>query len=130
MICPNCGQEYREGVETCAECGTALVAEAPAGEDEEDAEAGPEAEWRDLAAVLVSIDIAELTVARSMLEAAGIPVFARGDTLQEFFGFGRLNGGVSAIGPVRLEVPSEREAEARELLAARSNEPPDEPYEE
>jgi hypothetical protein len=32
--CPECGAEYREGVDTCADCGVALVDTPPARDDE------------------------------------------------------------------------------------------------
>jgi hypothetical protein len=34
--CPNCGAEYREGVDTCADCGVALVDEPPAAPAEDE----------------------------------------------------------------------------------------------
>jgi len=38
--CPQCGVEYREGFERCSDCGSVLVAEPPAREEE--ARPGPE----------------------------------------------------------------------------------------
>jgi putative signal transducing protein len=113
MFCPQCGQEYQDQIATCPECHVALVPEPPA------ATAKPEAEWVDLETVLETSNAALLTVARSLLEAEGIPCFSRGETVQEFMGWGRLPSGMNLItGPVQLQVPTSRSAEARDLLAA------------
>ena len=113
MYCPECGLEYRQGVTVCPDCGVALVTDRPAVPPD------PKPEWVDLETVLETSDPALLTVARSLLEAEGIPSFAQGEVLQEFLGWGRLPSGSNLItGPVRLQVPRERAAEARALLKA------------
>lgn len=38
--CPECGAEYREGVDTCTDCGVALVDTPPARDDEGEHEGG------------------------------------------------------------------------------------------
>ena len=111
MYCPECGQEYREGVTVCADCGVALTSDPPPTPRE------PSAEWLDLETVLETSDAALLLVVRSLLEAEGIPCFARGEFLQEFLGWGRLASGANLVtGPVQLQVPKERSEEARRLL--------------
>lgn len=113
MFCPECGQEYQDHIVVCPECNVALVPERPT------ATAEPETEWVDLETVLETSNTALLTVARSLLEAEGIPCFSRGETLQEFVGWGRLPSGMNLVtGPIQLQVPTSRSAEARDLLAA------------
>ena len=69
--------------------------------------------------MLETSDPSLLAIARSLLEAEGIPSFARGELLQDFLGIGRMGSGENLVaGPVGLEVPSERAEEARALLAA------------
>ncbi|HEY3216845.1 MAG TPA: DUF2007 domain-containing protein [Candidatus Eisenbacteria bacterium] len=86
-------------------------------------------EWLDLETVLQTSDPTLLPVVRSLLEAEGIPCFARGEQLQEFLGWGRFPSGINLItGPVQLQVPRERSDEARQLLesaAVAGFEPPD-----
>jgi hypothetical protein len=129
MHCPECGSEYREGVTVCADCGVTLTHDPPLVPPE------PEAGWVDLETVLESSDPALLAVARSLLDAEGIPCFARGELIQDFLGWGRLPSGTNFItGPVQLQVASDRSAEARELLAAADTAsfemPADEPAED
>lgn len=113
MYCPKCGQEYREGASVCADCGVALTRD-PAKPRQK-----PAAERLDLETVLETSDPAMLMVARSLLEAEGIPCFLRGELLQDFIGLGRLASGTNFItGPVELQVPAARKAEAQRLLAA------------
>jgi len=76
-------------------------------------------------------------VARSLLEAEGIPCFVRGELLQEFggYGWGRLCTGYNLIfGPTPVQVPRERSDEARLLLGWKDDAgfevPTDEPVEE
>jgi len=112
MYCPECRLEFRDDIATCSECGARLTEAAPTDPPE------PKAEWLELETVLQTSDAALLAVARSLLDAEGIPSFARGDLLQEFLGWGRLPSGTNLItGPVELQVPADRSAEARDLLA-------------
>ena len=121
MFCPRCGTEYREGVTRCAECDVELTADPP------EPVAEPVPEWEELATVLATSDATLIPVVKSLLEAEGIPCFARGEGLQEFMGLGRLGAGTNLVtGLVEIQVPKEREAEARALLAARDVPLPDE----
>jgi Putative prokaryotic signal transducing protein len=111
MYCPQCGIEYKESITVCTDCGLPLTAEPPAA-------AGPEAEFVDLETILATSDPSLMAVARSLLEAEGIPCSVSGDLLQDVVGVGRLPMGVNlATGPARLQVVRERAEEARALLA-------------
>ena len=113
MYCPECGLEYRDGVTVCTDCAVPLQPEPPPAPPE------PTAEWVELETVLETSEPTRIAVARSLLEAEGIPCYARGDMLQELLGWGRVPTGINLIaGPVQLQVPRERAEEARELLAA------------
>jgi DNA-directed RNA polymerase subunit RPC12/RpoP len=97
MFCPECGTEFREGVSKCPDCGRRLVAKRPP-------EAEPE--WVDFVTVMTTRDHSELAVAKSVLESAGIPFFARNEEVENLI----------AAGPVELQVPPEHEEAAKELL--------------
>ena len=97
MLCSQCGAEYREEMSQCRACGGALVPALPAGE-------APE--WVDFVTVLLTRDHAELAVAKSLLEGAGIPFFPRNEEVENLI----------AAGPVEIQVRPEHEAEARDLL--------------
>jgi hypothetical protein len=62
---------------------------------------------REPTTVLETNDPGLLGVAKSLLESAGIPFFARGEALSIAFGGG----------PVKLQVPGDAAAEAEALLA-------------
>jgi len=106
MYCPQCGTEYREGFTECADCGVRLAAGTPPPE--------PPSEFDpalDLVEVLESEDTVQLAMAKGLLEDAGIPFYLRGQIT-------RL---VNDVDPflqkhVGVQVPRDREAEARELL--------------
>jgi hypothetical protein len=100
LYCPECGASYREGITECPECDVALVP----GNSTFD----PELE---LVVVLETNDRVQLAMAKGLLENAGIPFFVLGQIatlIQDVDGFLRKW--------VRLQVPRNREAEARELL--------------
>ena len=97
MVCPQCGAEYRGKILQCRECGAALVPAPSPGET---------SEWVDLVTVLLTRDHSELAVAKSLLEGAGIPFFARNEEVESLI----------AAGPVELQVRPEDAAEARDLL--------------
>ncbi len=97
MFCPNCRTEYQAGVLRCADCEVALVAERPPE---------PEVEWADYLTVMTTRDHSELAVAKSLLEASGIPFFACHEEVENLL----------ATGPVELQVRAEDAETATELL--------------
>ena len=97
MHCPQCGAEYGDPFTQCSECHVALVSAFD-----------PDLE---LVVVLETSDRVLLAMAKGLLEDAGIPLFVLGQIatlVQDVDGF--LHKWV------RLQVPRDREAEARELL--------------
>jgi hypothetical protein len=110
MFCPQCGAEYREGVASCKDCGVALVATLSPEPDEP--------EWVDLVTVLRTSDEAQLTVAKSLLEAEGIRCLLKSAGVQGIVDFGQLSGTSLAMNLIELRVRSDDAEAARELLAA------------
>ena len=107
MYCPQCQVEFREGFTECSDCHVPLLPGAPPAEpaDAFDPTLG-------LVVVLETTDRVLLAMAKGLLEDAGIPFFVLGQIatlVQDVDGF--LNKWM------RLQVPRDREAEARELLA-------------
>lgn len=106
MYCPQCRLEYRDGFTECSDCHVSLL---PGTAPEE-----PAAHFDptlDLVIVLESNDRLQLAMAKGLLEEAGIPFFVLGQIttlINEVDGFLRKW--------VRVQVPRDREAEARELL--------------
>ena len=100
MICPKCGTSYPPGITRCPECAVELV--NPAARASRD-----DVEWVDDIVVLETTDEGRLMVARSLLEAEGIPCFAQGEEGQQLMG----------AGPVRLRVRLSDKDAARALLA-------------
>lgn len=95
MFCPNCRTEYKEGVTVCADCGADLVPELP-----------PESTEPELVTVLRTYDLSVVTVAKSILDEAAIPYFAKGELPMEQL----------AVGPVEIQVDKDDREEAAELL--------------
>jgi len=105
MYCPQCGVEYRDGFSECSDCHVPLLPGT------EPAEPDPFDPTLDLVVVLETNDRIQLAMAKGLLENAGIPLFVLGQIatlVQDVDGFLRKW--------VRLQVPRDREAEARELL--------------
>jgi len=106
MYCPNCRVEYRDGFTECSDCRITLLAGTPPLE--------PPAAFDpalDLVVVLETNDRIQLALAKGLLEDAGIPFFVLGQIatlVQDVDGF--LHKWV------RVQVPRDREAEARGLL--------------
>jgi hypothetical protein len=105
VYCPQCLVEYREGFSECSDCRVALVAGAPP----EPADSFDPT--LDLVVVLETSDRVQLALAKGLLEDAGIP----------FFVLGQITTLVNDIDGFlhkwcRLQVPRDREAQARELL--------------
>ncbi len=61
-------------------------------------------------------DLAELAVAKVLLEAEGIPYLVQGEGVQNLFGFGTIFGYNPITGPVELRVADGDAALAREAL--------------
>jgi hypothetical protein len=105
MYCPQCRVEFRDGFTECSDCHVPLSAGAPSPEpDLFDPALG-------LVVVLETDDGVQLALAKGLLEEAGIP----------FFVLGQIATLVQDVDPflhkcVRVQVPRDREAEARELL--------------
>jgi hypothetical protein len=70
-FCPECEAEYQSGVETCTDCGVALVDELPAPETPDTAEGEP-VPLRNFA------NNAEASMVRDLLEENGIRAFVSG----------------------------------------------------
>ena len=108
MFCPICGDEYQKGFEQCARCGSALVDDLPAT---------PAPPPLTTVTVLAAGDDTVIEMARSLLDAAGIDYWVKGEHLQDFFGVGRLGAGYNvAIGPILLQVDAEDAEEAFAVL--------------
>lgn len=76
--------------------------------------------------ILATGDSGQIAFAKSLLDDAGIPYVAKGEGVQDLFGMGRLGGGYNFVtGPVQIQVHSNYEDEARELLERIENPPPD-----
>ncbi len=105
MYCPQCLVEYREGFTQCSDCEVPLVAGAP---PDPNARFDPSL---DLVVVLETNDRVQAALAEGVLEEAGIPFFVLGQIatlVTDVDGFLRKWA--------RIQVPRDREAEARELI--------------
>ena len=106
MYCPQCRVEYRDGFTECSDCHVPLSPGTPPPE-----QAVHSTPLLGLVVVLETSDRVQLAMAKGLLEDAGIP----------FFALGQIATLVQDVDPflhkvVRVQVPRDREAEARELL--------------
>ena len=106
MYCPQCRVEYRDGFTDCADCHVPLSPGTPSPEP-----VVPFDPTIGLVVLLETNDLIQLALAKGLLEDAGIPYFA----------LGQIATLVTDVDPflhktVRVQVPRDREAEARELL--------------
>jgi hypothetical protein len=122
--CPKCGIEYREGFETCSDCGCELSEEpvpvdpdsVPEAEADAESESKPESEPQfDQEAFLISTENSiEAEMIEGLLNADEIPVLKKyddgGDYLKIYM------GGVTS--GVDLYVPSHLLDKAKEILEA------------
>jgi hypothetical protein len=117
MRCPACNAEIGPGEEACSGCGAATGAIRQ--------EDGPE-ESLELVCVLRTTDSLHLLLAKSVLDAAGIPLVVQGEQGLALFPVGRLGSRVTkrALGASIL-VPRGRSDEARELLETPARPDPD-----
>jgi len=106
MYCPRCRVLYREGFTECADC------RVPLREGEPPPPETP-VPGLNLVVVLETNDEMQLALAKGLLEEAGIPYFV----------LGQIATLVQGVDPFlhkweRIQVPGDREAEAREILAS------------
>src|SRR5471032_1754251 len=101
MFCPQCEEEYEWDVMVCPVCDVDTVDRLPGPEPTHDAE---------LVRVLVTGDAGQIAIAHSLLEGEKIDYFARGDGLQDLFGFS------GAMTPAEFWVRAEDAENARALL--------------
>ncbi len=105
MYCPQCGIEYRDGFTECSDCRVPLLAGTPPVEP---SFFDPSLE---LVEILQTNDPVQLAMAKGLLEEAGIPFFVLGQIatlVQDVDGF--LHKWV------RIQVPRDRETQARDLI--------------
>jgi putative signal transducing protein len=93
MSCPRCGVEHADDTGECPSDDTATTRTAPP-------------DWVDFVTVMTTRDLSELAVAKSVLESAGIPFFARNEGVENLL----------SVGPVELQVRPELAGEAATLL--------------
>lgn len=110
MICPKCGDEYRDGFWECAECHVPLV--------NKHLESQPlTRDHPDLVTIFTAGDAALLPVIESVLRGAGIEFLAKSAGVQDLFGWGRIGLGYNALtGPVEIQVSADDREAAEELL--------------
>ncbi len=75
--CPKCLEEYRDGVERCAECAELLIAEKDLASRPEFRRLPPDEDPTDFAVVGPAEDPFEADAFVSAIDEAGIPVLAR-----------------------------------------------------
>ncbi len=114
MFCPECRDEHPPAATVCRTCGETLVrALAP---EEPGAGDAPELVWTDTVVVLRSTNLAEVLVAKSVLQAHGVAFEVRGELLQDLLAPRFLGGYNPLTGPMEIRVPAGSEADAREAL--------------
>jgi len=71
----------------------------------------------DLVTILATNDLGLINIAEGLLEGASIPYLAKGEGVQDLFGFGRLTAVNPITGPVEIQVNAVDAESARRLLA-------------
>ncbi len=96
--------EFRDAVRACLDCGSALIlGERPTA-------VAPEVEFLELVTIFIACDLSQGQVVAGAIEAAGIPVFVKGELLQ-----GAVGELPPAVSQVEIQVPIERQEPAREI---------------
>lgn len=115
MFCPECHSEHPSPATICRECGERLVEALP--ETPPGPAAPGEVVWTDTVAVLRSTELAEVLVAKSVLQSHGIPFEVRNELLQDLLAPRFIGGFNPLTGPMEIRVPAEYAPEARTALA-------------
>ena len=122
--CPNpsCGglekfktiSEFNDTAMVCSDCGADLVS-GPAPDTLPRDKSTPDPNL-ELVPILQTTREADLVIIESLLAEAEIPYLARGQQIQDLFGWGRLVGINPITGPVEFLVSAEDYADAQEVL--------------
>lgn len=124
-------EDAQEAIETSndsvsAENAGEVMADDYAAEQGLTDEPAEEAEYVDCVTVLSPKNEEELMVAQSVLGAAGIPCYAKGQLIQDLFAWGRMGAGYNlAAGPVEIQVRAEDAEEALRILGEKIEVPPE-----
>lgn len=110
--CPKCRNEYREGFESCSDCGVALVEELPEETEGNALEKAGEDEADTPVFLVSAADNFEADIIEAKLEAYGVPVLKKH---RETGGYLQVYMGASPFG-LDLYVPSKLLDKAREIL--------------
>jgi hypothetical protein len=126
--CPNpeCGgiakfkiiSEFNDSATSCSDCGGRLIeGPAPRLEDRiKESSSAPEPDL-ELVPVYLAENEPELLLVESVLKQNEIPYLAKGEQIQDLFGFGQLVVVNPITGPVEIHVRMDDAEAARELLA-------------
>lgn len=106
LPCRHCREPIHESDDVCPHCGQAQPETV-----------GPPPEPHlELVPVFRTVDAGLVALAKSLLEGEGIEYMARGEGLQDLFGWGRLAGFNPVVGPVEFVVRSDDAPRVRSLL--------------
>lgn len=107
MICPNCEAEFVEGITTCSDCGTGLIANDEFIKEDDDNLVSLE-DWK---VVYSTHDIIEAEMMKSNLSGAEIEaiVFSKEDRM-------RLNLSFAGSAPIKIYVREESVEEAKRII--------------
>jgi hypothetical protein len=110
--------EFNDTALSCSDCGGALVVGPAPSLEEMRNKSRPEPEPDlELVPVFIVKDEAELLLVESVLHQASIPYLAKGEQIQDLFGFGRLTAVNPITGPVEIYVAMDKSEDARNILA-------------
>ena len=124
--CPNpeCGgikkfktvSEFNDTADTCSDCQAPLVDGPAPRPDELGGRPAPDPNI-ELVPILVARDQTQLILIEEALDLAKIQYLAKGDQIQDLFGFGRLTVVNPISGPVEIYVTSTDADAARKAVA-------------
>jgi len=108
--------EFNDTAETCSDCQTPLV-DGPAPRPDELGDRPQPDPDIELVPILVVREEAKLILIETRLEEAGIGYMAKGEQIQDLFGFGRLTVVNPITGPVEIYVVADDAEKARLIVA-------------
>jgi hypothetical protein len=114
MFCPKCKDEFVPGIKECVDCNVPLVEKLSESHGTEPN--NTELNNTELVTVLVTLDMGELLIAKSVLESEGIRYLAKGEGLQFYFGQGSIGAGY-LMAPVELQVSASDAEDAKAMLS-------------